>query len=494
MVKRNAQNIQHDQYDHKKYMHTFHETDLSQTLKAGYGEYAQFRELTQDLFYSMYKYAPEFEAADQIHPDFHLNRYLEEQAFQTQAWSQLRAYTKGNDGSAAMAAATLGESILKENEDLFNEIKTLQEKAQQQKKSLAEIKKELADLKKQPQDPQVKQHQQALEQKAKTQLTEFNKTQGQMQTCGQQMNVFSAVSAAADTTKSVEDLFHSYGGSDAGTGYTRVSVEDRINFSKVFVSNKRFQKLIKLLGKMSRLAEKKQKEKTHHARETIDNIIQSDDLSHILASESLLLCEPELEVLFDKKFVEKGLLVYELNAQTPMGKGPIVCALDISGSMTGDKDLIAKAVALALVHIAHMQHRDAFVMLFDGVLQYCEEFERRDPEWWAKLIQMVGVFTGGGTTYDPPVTKAIEIFTENLTYLKADFIMVTDMDYGFSDKVKNAFLDLKAEKKISTYCIIVDPQVAALNPRDHCTSPIMDTMVAVEELTDDIAGNLFEAI
>jgi hypothetical protein len=86
------------------------------------------------------------------------------------------------------------------------------------------------------------------------------------------------------------------------------------------------------------------------------------------------------------------------------------------------------------------------------------------------------------------------IFQTKETYHKADFVVVTDMDYGFAEKVKQTFLDLKHEKKISTYCIIVDPRMAALDLRSHCISPICDTMVAVDELTDQTAGDLFEAI
>jgi uncharacterized protein with von Willebrand factor type A (vWA) domain len=487
-----TQNIVHDSFDTGKFTKMFYGTELNQNITAGIAEYKQFPELAQDLFYSLYKYSPQLTPPDRMDREYLMNREMVEKAMGTQNWAQLRSYSKLNDASAAIAAATLSENILKENADKFKQLHDQQQKAAANKDQLKQLAEELQKLKAQPQSSAVQRMENQLTQKAQQKLAQQQTLQTQMQATAAGIGITKPMQTTAEEIKTQEDLFHGYGGDETGGSVQKVNIQDRLKFGQLFIGNPRFQKLVRMLGKYHRMAEKKQREKTRHANETIDDVKQSRDLTHMVASEGLLLTDPDLETVFDKKFADAGLLTYELTGQIEKGKGPIVCALDISGSMTGDKDLTAKAIALAMVHIAHKQHRAAYIMLFDVPVVYEAEFPAKDPEFWDKLMKMVSVFTGGGTSYNPVVKRAMAIFTTEKLYTKADFLIITDMDYGFAEKVKMDYLDLKAERKITTYLVLVDR--AFLNIDRHDLAPIADQKLTCDSLTDDIAGALFESV
>jgi uncharacterized protein with von Willebrand factor type A (vWA) domain len=84
-----------------------------------------------------------------------------------------------------------------------------------------------------------------------------------------------------------------------------------------------------------------------------------------------LLADPDLEDLFYLRFAERGLMQYDLIGHEPEGQGPIIIAIDESGSMTTDYggmtgEVWSKAVMLALLSIARLQKRDLAVIHFSG--------------------------------------------------------------------------------------------------------------------------------
>jgi uncharacterized protein with von Willebrand factor type A (vWA) domain len=84
-----------------------------------------------------------------------------------------------------------------------------------------------------------------------------------------------------------------------------------------------------------------------------------------------MLADADLEDLFYLRFAERGLRQYNLIGHEPEGQGPIIIAIDESGSMTTDyggmtSEVWSKAVMLALLSIARLQKRDLAVIYFSG--------------------------------------------------------------------------------------------------------------------------------
>lgn len=496
MDNQNNQNIIHDRFDHMKFNKTVIQSDLNKNITNGVSEYPQFGEFIQDAFYSLFRYVPKFEDMGDVNPNFYTNRQMLESMQGMQQYGELRAYTKLNPVNSGIGAATLGELVLKENQEQFKQMKQQQQQMQQNQQKLQQLKQELKNAKQNTQQAQTPQqqaqaqnHMNQLAGKASQLLEQQKQLQQQQQQTASQINLHSALAQTSESLSNQSEIFNLGRGGGAGTEQ-RVNIQERLAFSKAFVSNKNFQKLMKMLGRMKRLAEKKQREKTKHAADTIDSIKQSDDLAHLVASEALNLADSDLEILFDKKFVEKELLTYDLAGQIEKGKGPIVSCLDVSGSMSGDPDVISKSVALALVHIAHMQKRDAVVILFDHGVRYTVDFPISDSNYWEKLQDMASYFSGGGTNFTFPLQKSMTYFTSEKKFSKADLVFITDGNGSLSTKVKVEFLDLKKEQHINVFSIII----GGFDWVDHELRDISNSLVNVSDLNDQIAGDLFESI
>ncbi|MBD3343110.1 MAG: VWA domain-containing protein [Candidatus Lokiarchaeota archaeon] len=480
------QNIKHDSYDSSKFSKMFYKSELKDNLVGHAADYPYYPEMTKDIFNSLFKYVPEMEDENFIQTDYKINRRFIKEAMNSPSWKQLRAYTKLDEAGSAIAAATLSESILEQNKGLFEQIKNHQKKINEYKRILAKQHQELKNLQ------ALGEHQQAqsLKKQMKQQIRQTKQQLKKQMQVANQVSCNSAMQTANDVMNAQNQMFSGRG---LGSGsFQKVSIEERLKFSKIYVSNKKFKKLIEILGRMKRLAERKQREKTKHAVETIENITMGNNLQHLIPSELLNLLDPQAERLFDKRYIENELLIYEHSGKKKTKKGPIISCLDVSGSMSGDRDATAKAVALALCMIALKQKRNSVVILFDGRVRKIFEFDMKSrKDHWNRLLKLAEFFTGGGTSFNDPLKKATEYFEKHEDYKRADLVWITDGDGHLDEKLKVQFLDLKKEKGINCYSIIIDE---SFNFVEHALQDISDKLVAVNELTDKEAGDLFESI
>ncbi len=485
-------NIVHDSYDANAFIKSVMETELSQNINAHQRDFGTYTELTEDTFNSLFKYAPKFEDQAKVDEQYNINRQLSEKVMQSQSYPQLRTYTKLDEGTSAMAACTLTENILKENKDLVEQLKKEQKKAQENRMKLKKLKEEY-DKHQNNNSPQAQQAKQQLQQQMQQAMTQLKQAQQNSQQIGSQIGVTQAIQKAVDSTKATEEMFAMGRGTGAGSDQ-KVPVDQKIKFSKAFSNNEKFRKLLNQIGRMKRLADRKQKQKTKRTITELDNIKQNSDISHLVSSELLYLADPELEVLFMKKLMEHELLCYEFIGIEPKGKGPIISCLDVSGSMGGEPDEISKAIAVALVMIAHQQKRDSYIILFDCGVRRVFDFPKEDSNYWDQVLKMAEYFSGGGTCFDEPLRKAMSLFTESdekKRWTKGDIVFISDGDGNLSEGVKNEFKKLKSEKKINCYTIIIG---YSYNFVDHQLKEVSDTLTAVSELDDTTAGNLFESM
>ena len=122
---------------------------------------------------------------------------------------------------------------------------------------------------------------------------------------------------------------------------------------------------------MTRIALDVQRTRVTHPPDEVVNIRMGRDLSHLVPSQWALLADPDTEDIFYQNFAEGRLVQYDLVGSEKLGQGPIICALDSSGSMADPigsvtKEAWSKAVMLALLAIARKQGRDIVVLHFSG--------------------------------------------------------------------------------------------------------------------------------
>src|SRR2546422_3520549 len=110
----------------------------------------------------------------------------------------------------------------------------------------------------------------------------------------------------------------------------------------------------------------------------------------------------EREDLFYSKVVPRSLLISELWRREEEPRAVYLC-IDNSGSMAGEKEVWAKASALALAHLALAEDRPVEVVLFGDAADPLRVVSMRpadDPSTrLEKLLDVASYFLGGGAGF-----------------------------------------------------------------------------------------------
>lgn len=196
--------------------------------------------------------------------------------------------------------------------------------------------------------------------------------------------------------------------------------------------------------------------------ESYDNLRQSGEISHMLPSEASLLADPDYESYFMVKWLEQKLLTYSLSGriEEPQ-KGPVICMLDTSHSMRGGKLRLAQIFVGTFASFSLLEKRDFVLLLFGARGELIERaLHWRRPDWPA-FYALAQLAFGGGTHFDAPIKRGIEIVNGNPAFHDADFVMVTDGIGHISPPVRDMLGELAGRKQVRLHSLIVG------NPRRH---------------------------
>ncbi len=98
------------------------------------------------------------------------------------------------------------------------------------------------------------------------------------------------------------------------------------------------RKVADLIGRMRGLARARQGGALRHLRDELYRITQGNDLSRVLPVELASLKDPLRSLDFGRRFLEGQLAQYDVKPLQREGRGPVLCAIDCSGSMQGGVD------------------------------------------------------------------------------------------------------------------------------------------------------------
>lgn len=185
---------------------------------------------------------------------------------------------------------------------------------------------------------------------------------------------------------------------------------------------------------------------------------ESDDLNYVLPTEIALFSDPSTEDIFYNRLAEKKLQTFQLidtvnesltikekglrDKEIKKDKGPMIIAVDTSGSMRGEPESLAKVIAFAITKIATKENRKAFLITFSTRIKTFEltNFESSITE----LISFLQESFSGGTDPDIAVNEAVRKM-ESEKYEDADLLIITDGVFYGIDKDTNKHI--KALKK-----------------------------------------------
>lgn len=261
---------------------------------------------------------------------------------------------------------------------------------------------------------------------------------------------------ASEAIQNVENTLDGLGcggGAHSGQRGNSGSVKDILPLVR---DSKTLNEIMKLAGRLKRLAKQKQKAKPKQGTNEYTGVLQGDDLARMLPVEGSLLMDPDMEVVFGRKMMEKALLQYELKEKPEENQGPIVMLLDSSGSMQGVRQQWAAAVALAFLGIAQDQKRAFSLVYFGSSVLKTFEFDMKAPLDPLEMIEASTYFaSAGGTEFEPPLTEGLRILKDSKNFEKADIIMVTDGEARVSDAFLNNWTKAKEAAEFSCYSILI---------------------------------------
>jgi len=158
----------------------------------------------------------------------------------------------------------------------------------------------------------------------------------------------------------------------------------------------------------------------------------------LVSSEAALLAFPETQTLFFKKTAEAELLVWDhfspappapktlsatMERQKRNDRGPVVIALDTSGSMRGKPEQVAKAAVLALLRVCLEEGRACYLINFSSEHRNLDlsEVGTALPE----LLRFLEFSFHGGTDLAPALRECLKVL-EAGAFRDADVLVVSD--------------------------------------------------------------------
>jgi uncharacterized protein with von Willebrand factor type A (vWA) domain len=221
------------------------------------------------------------------------------------------------------------------------------------------------------------------------------------------------------------------GGAGTGSGAGGIaSPAVALELARRVRNSAKLAKIIAMAGRLQATARAKRATRSEYARSELSGVEQTGDVARLLPSEMSALGDPLRATDLLRRVVERSALGYKIRGKERSARGPIVVALDISGSMHGDKDCWAKAVVLALLDTARAEKRGFGVILFNGAVVAELLAPKAETVTPAQILDLLSNEPRGGTDFDVPVHAALDFIEKQVAFKKADVVLVTDALIG----------------------------------------------------------------
>ena len=221
-------------------------------------------------------------------------------------------------------------------------------------------------------------------------------------------------------------------GMGAGTAFA--DTEKRACADRI-MRDRRLLQIAEVAGRLRAQAAQKQRTKVVNLPEEIHGIKKGDDLQHLLASEVGLMANDSTRDVLMHRLSEKSALQYELTGTEKKTRGPIIFCVDTSGSMSGQRDVWAKACALAMMDVARRQNRSFAILYFNSGVHHRYLVAEPSKVSVTGLLDALSVGTGGGTDIASAMGEAAKVVETGVVGDKAwkvgkdaDVIVVSDGD------------------------------------------------------------------
>lgn len=450
--------VKADRFDRRYYEGMKKKADeLRDVANSRFQDDPTWAELIQDEYLGLFKADPRFRGDRDMKPTHLLNHATMSKARELKDWEQLRTYTTVDEWAATMATV---EFALKLGE-IFDELKELmeaQKKLQEQDQLIRQLLEEMQEKGPEGEEADA----QAMLDRLKDALADYREAVGDLkdQIKANQneirQGVKQAVGEAKEDAENLNETLESFG-TEPGA-LQRMSADARLNLARRIQGNRKLKELADKLGRFVRLALGEQARKIIHGTDEVHDVTMGNDLTRTLPSEFAYLADPDLELIFLINYIENLLMEYELRGTEKVARGAIICMIDSSGSMGGSKELWAKAVGIALLHIARKQNRDFHAIIFGSQNEIWEANFPKGVGSHDKVLDFAEFAFMGGTDFMTPISRAVSVLEKQYNDAgsqKGDLVLVTDGICAVSDKWFERYQNSKEQLAFRFYSCLI---------------------------------------
>jgi uncharacterized protein with von Willebrand factor type A (vWA) domain len=497
--------IEHDAYDRRVWGHLRAESPSLRALEENGGTLLpHFGSLLQDIFCLLFKYNVTYRRDNEVLPSTLLNANFLRGIQSGAQYEYLREQTLLNEAHAGLSTLILGERLLAlmREENLLNrrDMRDLWDIQKQEdlvgqkieeydnadtipEDQLSEAGKKALERAKERMGSEVQGAEALLRQKAAQLKEDLNRIEQQTSNRMQA----ETIKVARELEEAAEDA--ETWGNTIGTG-EKSPPGQKLELGRRLAGNEKLKKLARMVGRMKFHALALRKKVFERSSEEVLEVERGDSIQRLLPHEMLTLHHPVLRKDFYRRFLDQELIQYSLRGVEEKGKGPMVVCLDGSSSMSGDKEIWSKAVALTLLEIARKQRRLFRSICFSSAetplqvlnLNPRDRYEI-DPR---TVMDLAEYFPGGGTDFQKPLDAALECLRES-RFKKGDIVFITDGECQVDPEWAERFRAEKEKLGFSLFSILIDVGSASLGSLKEFS----DRISTIKRLTGDEAKEIF---
>ncbi len=451
-----TQVVKADRFDDNHYRTMRKSADeLDDLAKSRFVDKPTWEDIVQDEFLGLYKAVPKTRNEKEMKPTHKVNHAAMSRAYDTREWTELRTYTELDEWTSAMAAVEFGMKLA-EIFDEMEELMQLQDNVAGADQEVAEAIEALKGMAGQTADAEalLDQLQEALDAYGEA----AGEVEGGIKSHSNQIRQAARQAAreAKEDAESAEALLDSFG-TEPGA-LKRMDASARMELAARIRQNSMLKELAEKVGRFVRLALAEQAQKIVHGIDEVHDIELGNDIHKVLPSELMNLSDPDLEILFLKDFAERNLLQYQLRGVEKVARGAIICMIDSSGSMMGSRETWAKAVSIALLHIAYKQKRDFYGIIFSSANELLEFDFPKGRATPAEVMDFAESSFHGGTDFMSPINRAIQVLEGQFNTegsMKGDFVFITDGESYVTDEWLDRYRNAKEELAFRMYSCLI---------------------------------------
>jgi len=268
-----------------------------------------------------------------------------------------------------------------------------------------------------------------------------------------------ALAEAAETVSTANDLAAGLG---MGAGGSTLDQAKLAEYFRRVRSDSTLRKILEFAGKAIRRCRALQRTKVTASRGELTGIELGGDVARLVPWEMAQVsgAVPELELLALHRLAQRRSLCYRQRRSEPLASGCIAIVVDESGSMSGEKIIAAKGIALAMAWLARQQKRWCALVGFAGGTDGTRVCFPPNVTDQAALIEWVCHFYSGGTTCDVPLSELPNVYwpefvRQGLQRGRTDIVIITDAIVHADEEMRDNYLKWAKVESVSTFGIIV---------------------------------------